>query len=351
MYPKKILLLRFSAMGDVLLLVPVLRALTAVYTDVQVTVVTRPRFASFFQNLPGVQVFEADVDYAYQGIFGTRDLFRKLIRRDDYDLVLDLHDHIRTVLLRSLFKLFGVDVIVFNKGRGEKKALIKKDNKTLTPLMHTTERYRQAFLKAGFQFDLLPPPSLVSDEPTRAHVQSWLQGQHLNKNEKWVGIAPFAMHETKIWPVSNYASLMEKIIAAKPVKFFLFGGSDKEISFFDKLVKTFPGQCVKVAGQLKIKDEIALMPYLDLMVCVDSSNMHLAALCGTPLLSIWGGTHPFAGFGPYQANEDSIVQIPLKELPCRPCSVYGKATCYLGDFPCLTRISVDMLADKIIQRL
>src|SRR5262245_27852858 len=99
-------------MGDVALLVPVIKSLVATHSDVEVTVVTRPRFAPFFYDMERVVAFPADVDYTYNGVFGMRDLFRTLIRKADYDLVVDMHDHIRTVVLRTLFKIFGTGVVV-----------------------------------------------------------------------------------------------------------------------------------------------------------------------------------------------------------------------------------------------
>jgi len=78
--------------------------------------------------------------------------------------------------------------------------------------------------------------------------------------------------------------------------------------------------------------------------------MHLAALAGVPLLSIWGGTHPDVGFGPFGNGEESIVQISREELPCRPCSVYGRKDCYIGGYPCLTRITPELIAEKILER-
>jgi ADP-heptose:LPS heptosyltransferase len=93
------------------------------------------------------------------------------------------------------------------------------------------------------------------------------------------------------------------------------------------------------------------MQNLDMMLCVDSSNMHLATLAGVPVVSIWGGTHPDVGFGPYRKGEESILQISRAELPCRPCSVYGRETCYVGGFPCLTRITSDSISEKILQQI
>ena len=135
------------------------------------------------------------------------------------------------------------------------------------------------------------------------------------------------------------------------MKFFLFGGGDKEILFFESLKQQFPQNVEVIAGQLKLRQEIALMQHLDVMLCVDSSNMHMAALANIPLLSIWGGTHTDVGFGPYGKGKESIIEISREELPCRPCSVYGKEKCYIGDFPCLKRITPEVVSSRIIDSI
>ncbi len=338
-------------MGDVVLLVPVVRSLVAAYPDVEVTVVTRPKFASFFTEIDRVVPYPADVDYTYNGIFGMRELFRKLLQRADYDVVIDAHDHIRTMVMRTLFKLFTVPVVVFDKGRSQKKAFTRKENKDVTPLPHTVERYRQAFVKAGFEFPILPSPYLSIRDFTRNEVDTWLENQGVSKAEKWIGIAPFAMHASKIWPLENYSSLIRILSQATDSRFFLFGGGEKEIAFFNTLKNEFPAHCVIVAGNLKIKQELALMERLDLMVCVDSSNMHLAALMNIPVVSVWGGTHPDVGFAPYGSARNNVIQISRDELPCRPCSVYGRETCYRKDFACLTRISPETVAERALSVL
>lgn len=337
-------------MGDVALLAPVVRSFVAAHQDVEVTVVTRPRFAPFFYDMERVVVFAADVDYTYTGIFGMRELFSKLVRKN-YDVVIDMHDHFRTIILRILFKLFGVSVFVFDKGRKSKKAFSRKENKDSTPLPHTVERYHQAFAKAGFDFPLLSAPHFIINETLQTTATEWLAQNNLTKKEKWIGIAPFAMHASKIWPLENYTAVIEQVIQKTPAKFFLFGGGSKEVKYFETLKQRFPDHCVIVAGQLKIRQEIAVMKHLDLMLCVDSSNMHLAALAGVPVLSIWGGTHPNVGFGPFGKGEESVIQISRDELPCRPCSVYGKDSCHVGGFPCMTRITAEGIARRVLERV
>jgi ADP-heptose:LPS heptosyltransferase len=347
---KKILVLRFSAMGDVVLLVPAIKALVAAHQDVEVTVVTRPKYAPFFYDMERVNVFQADVDYTYTGLFGIRDLFQKLARKGDYDVVIDMHDHIRTIILRSLFKIFGNKVIVFDKGRKEKEAFTRKENKITTPLPHTVDRYKEAFEKAGFPITIGEAPFIALGEMIQS-ASGWFAWKKSSEQRKWIGIAPFAMHKSKIWPLENYPALISKILEKNDVKFFLFGGGDKETAYFESLKKQFPDRVEIIAEQLKLRQEFALMLHLDVMICVDSSNMHLAAMAAVPLISIWGGTHPDVGFGPYKLSADSIVQISREELPCRPCSVYGREKCYRGDFACLTRISVDDISARVDRAL
>lgn len=337
-------------MGDVALMVPVVRSLVETYPDVEVTIVTRPKFAPFFYDMERVVVFPADVDYTYTGFFGLRDLFKKLLRKGHYEVVIDLHDHIRTILLRSFFKIFGFNVVVFDKGRKEKKAFTRKENKITTPLPHTVERYRMAFEKAGYPFSIGQPPFLALSDVIQ-NASGWFAYKKSVESKKWIGIAPFAMHKSKIWPLENYQRVIEEVVKHRDVKFFLFGGGEKEITFFENLYKQFPDRCEVIAGQLKLRQEIALMQHLDLMLCVDSSNMHLASLAGVPIVSIWGGTHPDVGFHPYGIKDENILQISREELPCRPCSVYGKEKCYRGDFACLTSISPTSVVEKILQRI
>lgn len=348
---QKILIVRFSALGDMALLVPVVRSFVATYRDVEVTVVTRPKFATMFYDIERVVAIPADVDYTYTGMFGMRDLFRMLIRKAEYEVVIDMHDHIRTMILRTFFRIFGTRVVVFDKGRNEKKAFAQRVEKVEKPLMHAVTRYQKAFEKAGYSFNLLDPPYFVINDSLNAAASEWLAQKQIFKKEKWIGLAPFAMHATKIWPLENYTSVIEAVLEKMPAKFFLFGGGAKEIRFFESLERRFPGHCVVAAGQLKLRQEIALMQQLDLMVAVDSANMHLATLADVPVLSIWGGTHPDIGFGPFRKGQESIIQIPRTQLPCRPCSVYGRDSCYVGGFPCLTRITSESIASRILQRL
>lgn len=141
-------------MGDVVLLVPVLRSLLAEYPELQISVATRPKFTSFFHQLSKVKVIEADVDKEFKGFGGLWRLFKKL-KIEKFDLVIDEHDHLRTKILRALFFLTGTPTLVFDKGRSDKKKFTRTENKITKPLPHTVERYSATFKKSGFNFSLL----------------------------------------------------------------------------------------------------------------------------------------------------------------------------------------------------
>ena len=343
---RNILVLRFSAMGDVALLAPVLRSFLEAFPDYQITLATRPKFSVFFEGQDSAECFPADVDKAYSGFAGIIKMFLAL-KKSKPEIVLDLHDHLRTRVLCFLFRLTGTKIIRFNKGRKGKNALTRKLNKIRTPLPHTVVRYREAFLKAGFHFPLLPGPHLKISTTTNENVSRWLAINQIEKKNLWIGIAPFAAHLSKIWLLENYPALIRELKNKIPVTIFLFGGGQHEIDFFTQLHDQFPDTCIIAAGQLSLAEELALMSKLDRMICVDSSNMHLAALLGIPTLSIWGGTHPDTGFGPFGNNTEIKIQISVEELPCRPCSVYGKETCYRGDFACLKRIKPLDIVDAL----
>lgn len=84
------------------------------------------------------------------------------------------------------------------------------------------------------------------------------------------------------------------------------------------------------------------------MISMDSSNMHMAALSGTKVISIWGGTDPLTGFGAWQQPDEYSIRIPVEELTCRPCTVYGKGTCRRGDFACMEWLTPEMVFEKLV---
>ena len=337
-------------MGDVALLAPVVQAFTLRYPDVSITLVTRQKFAVFFEQFPNVRVVGADFDGLHKGWGGLVRLFNELQQIGSFGVVIDAHQNVRSGVLKSLFRLVGVPSVTIDKGRADKKALTRKENKIRRQLPHSVERYAQVFDRAGFALEpsrpfQFPPFSSAEDE-----LAAFLNRQAIPPDAPWLGIAPFAQHVQKMWPFERFAPLLDQLYAGSPLTIFLFGGGTVEIAQLETLRQQFP-QAILVAGQLSLAAELALIRRLSGMLCMDSGNMHLAALSGVPVLSIWGATYPDAGFGPWGQSEEAILQIPTNVLTCRPCSVFGNKPCWRGDLACLTDISVEAVVGRVRKML
>lgn len=331
--PKNILIIRFSAMGDVVLTVPVIKNLIHHYPETQVTVLTKPLFALFFENIPQVHVVTPNLKNEHKGVFGLWKLVNQLQKNHRFDLVIDLHAVLRTWIIGFLFTLKGIRVFRIDKGRKEKKKLVRSKN--LLPLLHTTERYANVFTKAGLMLNGTTPEYLI--EP-----------QTVKQPPIKIGIAPFAAHRTKIWGLEKIYELIEKTNALYTVEWYLFGGGLSETDHLEKLAAYYPN-VHNMAGKLSLSDEIPFMSTLHAFVSMDSGNMHIATLTGIPVISVWGGTHPAMGFGALYQPAANQIQIPIQELPCRPCSVFGQSTCLHKEEPyaCMKRIEVE----EVIQQL
>lgn len=341
----KVLVIRFSAMGDVALLTPVLTSLVTAYPNVTVTVLTRKRFSAFFSTIERVSVMGVDLDVDFKGLIGLWRL-SKLIQKEKFNLIVDLHDNLRSIILRSLLRLTGVPVSILDKGRADKRKLSRKSNKKRNKLPHTIERYSKPFEQNGLKINLLKPPFIQVPE-SENKIDTWLNLQGLVIASNKIALAPFAAHKTKIWPIHNYKKVISLVLERIDTTFFLFGGGSHEIDFFKTLKEEYPKNIIIAAGQLSLLEEFSLMKKVDKLLTVDSSNMHIASILGTPTVSIWGGTHTDAGFG--AIGNDKIVEIDINELPCRPCSIYGKETCYLGNFACMNLITPEEVANKLLE--
>jgi len=334
---KHILVMRFSSMGDVAMTVPVVKALLAQNPELQITYVSRSQFAGFFADIPRLNFFSADLDNNYKGFTGIAKLYRQLKKQAKYNAVADLHDSLRTKILRRLFSLMGVPYAFIDKGRAEKKLLTRFPNKVLKPLKRTVERYADVFRGLGYVVEL-DYKLAKQPKPLTADIIA-ITG---NKAKTWVGISPFARHEGKTYPLEK----MEKVInelSRRDIKVFLFGGSSIEKGICESWASAYKN-VISVVRLLTMEQELVLINNLDVMLSMDSAGMHLASLEGTPVVSIWGATHHYAGFLGYGQSEDNIV---ADDIECRPCSVYGDRPCFRKDYACMHRIDPEEIASRL----
>ena len=314
--PPHILVIRLSAMGDVAMTIPVLSALVAQHPGIKVTVLTRGFFKPLFYGLDNVSVYEADVKNTHKGLWGLWKLYKEL-KTLNIDMVADLHNVLRSKVLKLYFKLESIPFVQIDKGRAEKKALTSPSRKVFKPLKSTHQRYADVFKELGFPLDL----NTASLLPKRYMAPS-TEKLVADKDRIWIGIAPFAAFEGKMYPLD----LMEKVVYAlnrtDKYKLFLFGGGEKEKKLMDAWDHKFHN-CVNLVGKLPFPEELALISHLELMVAMDSGNAHLASMFGVPTLSLWGVTHPYAGFYPFGQDENNALLSNRDKYPLIPTSVYG----------------------------
>ena len=334
-----ILVIRTSAMGDVALVSPVLKEMKKRYPEVKLTMVTRQPFKPFFTESESLSVFSLDLVKRYKGLSGLFQLYRDLKKQDRIDWVIDLHDVIRSKILRFLFRITGIPVSIIDKGRQEKQDLIK--GKRRVQLKHTVVRYCEAFVKAGFILEPIDKQTIIPDIEALNRADEILNV----KTSLKIGVAPYAKHKLKIWPEENMIRLLNMISEKQSASFFLFGGRE-EYSKLEEFKKKVKGS-INIASILLLEDEIAIISKLDFMITMDSANMHMAALAGTKVVSIWGGTDPLTGFGAWKQPNEYSIRIPLEELTCRPCTIYGKGECRRGDMACMNWLTAEIVFSDI----
>lgn len=305
-------------MGDVAMIVPVLRAFSVQYPQAKITVVSRAFFKPFFSDIENLHFFEIDVKQKHKGFIGLLRLFSEL-KQHNITHFADLHNVLRSKIVRSLFRFTGIPVAFVNKARKEKKELTRLENKIFKPLKPMTERHAEVFRQLGFPIDLNQPVFPKKSVLFQSQEILSISGE---KNVAWIGIAPFAQYDSKVYPLDLMQDVIDILANQKQYRIFLFGGGATEIIKLKQLQKQH-SNVILVAGNLNFQQELALISNLDLMVSMDSGNGHIAAMFGVKVLTIWGATHPYAGFVPFhQPIENSLIP-DRNQFPGLPTSIYG----------------------------
>lgn len=311
-----ILVIRLSAMGDVAMCVPVIATLVKTYPQIKISILTRSFFAPMFRHLPNVNIYKADIKGVHSGVIGLARLAKEL-RDQDIDMVADLHDVLRSNVLKSIFYFYGIPFIQIDKGRTEKKELTRENNKVFKPLKATHQRYADVFEKLGYPIDLksyIPPLKSGLNEEIYSVIGK--------DAKKWLGLAPFAQHASKTYPVDLMEKVLEELEEHENLKIILFGGGAEEVKQLLRWEQQY-SNAVNLAGKLSFENELSVISHLDAMLSMDSGNAHLAAIFNVPVLSIWGVTHPYAGFTAFNQPMENCILPDLNEYPKIPTSIYG----------------------------
>ncbi|MEJ5994950.1 glycosyltransferase family 9 protein [Pedobacter sp. Du54] len=336
----KIIILRFSAMGDVAMVASVLQEFSAQNQDAELVMVSRAAFKPFFNDIQNLTFHAIHPKTLHKGFFGAFQLFKELLAYKPIAIA-DLHDNLRSRLISTFFRIVGTEIKRIEKGRAEKRKLTRQTNKILKPLKLTVERYADVFRLLGFNLKL--NHRLKKNEK---EIPNNALAYFNDQTKKRIGISPFAQHIYKMYSLAKMESVITELNALN-YQIFIFGGGAEEQNIAENWEVQFTN-VKNLIGSFTLTEELALISHLDLMLSMDSSGMHMASLMGVPVISLWGPTHPFAGFLGYGQSLDNCLQI---EHPSRPTSIYGNKPCLCGTIPCIDRINPNVIVQKIRERI
>lgn len=326
-------------MGDVAMSVPILRAFVTQYPNIKVTFVSKKFLEPLFHNIPNVSFFTAKVESKHKGFWGLYRLYKELKKMDVTHLA-DLHNVLRSKIICFFFSFTNVKIATLNKGRKEKKALTRTQNKVFKQLKTTHQRYADVFNSLSFAIDISNPKPIL--KPVLPKIVKEICGE---KSKKWIGIAPFATFQSKIYPLDLMEQVIKELSEKGKYKLFLFGGKQEQKTLeliAEKYKNTLSVAC-KLGG---LKNEIDLISHLDCMLSMDSGNGHFSAMQHVKTITLWGSTHPFAGFAPYHQPNDYCITPDIEKYPNLPCSVYGNKVCE-GYEDVMRSISPTIIIEKI----
>ena len=335
---ERILVIRFSAFGDILLTAPALRALRSRFPYARIDFLCSSNYAELVAALPGVDcVLEFDKSKGFRGLFNW--LLRLL--RTRYSLLIDLQNSPRSAFLR----LFAFPVLWTKSKRYRfRRFLLIRFRKNLYPgILPVPLRYMAALESFGGEDDGRGLELHISEtKMERAREQYLSRGIDL---ERAVVLCPGARHSTKRWPREKWSDLARLFLNNNYQVLFL-GSADEQL-LIETLAREIDNDRVLSLTELSLMDAAVVTKSAQCLVGNDSGPMHLAAAVQTPVVALFGPTVEEFGFFPFRAN----AEILQRELSCRPCSAMGTESCPKEHFKCMLDISVDEVFQAVLRRV
>ncbi|MBI4548403.1 MAG: glycosyltransferase family 9 protein [Ignavibacteriae bacterium] len=336
---EKILIIRFSSIGDIVLASPLIRALRSAYPTSQIDFLVKKEYAELVQfnpHLTSVIVLTSSEKEEIKALKAT-------IRNIHYDLLIDLHHSLRSFYIRLFSGVRHVRTV--NKRVIARFFLVNFKWNFYRNVVSVADRYLKTVEQLGVRDDGKGLELFIPEETTSS-MDAIMSKYKLDRYETILGIAPMANHATKRWLPERFVEFGVRSSKNHRTKIFIFG-NHKESDFcgdIAQLINTQTGSAIaeSLAGKLSLLETAAAIDFCDLVVSNDTGIMHLAAARKKKVVAIFGSTVREFGFYPY--GTDSIV-LEQSGLPCRPCSHIGRERCPKGHFRCMK----DILADDVIE--
>lgn len=323
---KKILIIRLSSIGDIVLTTPVVRCIKQQVPDCELHFLTKARFSDVLQHNPYIDKLILLGDSLSDTI--------KVLRSEKYDFIVDLHKNIRSLLIRLSLRVPSAS---FNK-LNFKKFLLTKFHIDRMPKVHIVDRYFAAAKRLNVENDGQGLDFFFSDEEKNTNLPL---PEAFRSN--YVAIAVGAQHFTKIYPAEKVGELCRMLY---PNKVVLIGGKT-DVERGKQIVAMSQGNVLNACGQLSLRQSALVLWRSDVVIANDTGMMHIAAALRKPVVSIWGGTVPQFGMYPYMPKGLEYLSqiIENKQIKCRPCHKLGREKCPKGHFKCMNEINVNQIID------
>jgi histidinol-phosphate phosphatase family protein len=328
---KRILVVRFGSLGDVILTSAAVLNLRLGNPGCHLVFLTKERFRPIAQCIPGVDEVIGLPEQA-----SVSDLTRLLLQLDElgFDLIVDLHGNLRSWLIRRLVS--AGDSLVYHKRRLERMSIVRSGAALSEEYPHTIDLYNEAVRRSGSAVFSRRPQISIPDLPSDMAV--WFRDERPT-----VVVAPGAAHGNKQWPIERFARTAEILHEVKGARIVWAVtaddagrsglGSRLPATAFVELVDRSAPQLAAIIARSRVT------------VCNDSGLSHLSSAVGTPAIAIFGPTHPALGFSP-RGLHDRVIQV---DEHCRPCSLHGRTPCYRSERYCFTRISAEDVAEEVAE--
>lgn len=329
----KVLLVRFSSLGDVVLATAAVEALGQDVPGAEIHVLTKPAFREVFDGNPRVTRVPA-----WSPAEGLPALARR-VREESYDWVIDLHANLRTRLLRGLVP--GARWSVYAKGSVRRRLAVFLRRPGLLGNRHVVDRYVEALGGLGVS-GTRRLPVLHPGLARRERMDGFLAEQGWDGKTPLVALAPGARWHTKAWPRERWGDLLAQLEGVAGVFPVLLGGSE-EVSLCRGLLANARGRGASLAGRTSLLETAAVLERCRALVTNDSAPLHVAAATRTPAVCLFGPTVPGFGFFPL-GERDTVIET---NLGCRPCSLHGDPRCPKGHHRCLVDVDALRVFDRV----
>lgn len=338
--PQRILVLRYSSLGDVALTNPVLDGLLAAFPRALIYFATKARFAPVVQHHPALTRI---VPLEGPGLPAFWSHLQEL-KALKPTLVLDLHDSLRTHIAQLFLK--DAKILVYDKEAVRRRLLVKKWRQE--PALHAVQKYLRVLEPLGIRPHAKIHFEIHVSKKDQSFLREFMERKRVSPSQMVVGLGPGAKWLTKRWFPERYAELASRLVEDYRCLLLWFGSPDEAPlirAIQAKMRGTTLERGMNLAEDHSLEQSLALLGRCDLFIGNDSGLTHLASGRGCRVVVLYGSTTPSLGFEPWGPH--SVVEVA--NLACRPCHVHGRNACPLGHFKCMKDLTVD-LAEGAVKR-